>query len=239
MPGGTGSTAGEISAGRISLLRAVTAAGRADHDGGDQQDRGPGDGRHRRNTRGSRSSSSRVREVGSDRTITTNAAAGGAGRQARGDAGDSDRHGPSAAGSPDTIRGLEVGTGTGYNSALLSRRLGTENVVSIDLDPALVDLARTRLAALGHRPALATGDGALGLAGVKPARRPPRTARAQPAGGSSPSPATSSGCAAIENPLRYSGAFATHIDYDDARLPDTRRSSRNSCTNPTSASYSS
>ncbi|MGI9000693.1 MAG: methyltransferase domain-containing protein [Pseudonocardia sp.] len=63
----------------------------------------------------------------------------------------------------DPIRVLEVGTGTGYNTALLSRRLGAENVASIDLDPTLVDLARTRLTGLGHHPALAAGDGALGL----------------------------------------------------------------------------
>ncbi len=38
-------------------------------------------------------------------------------------------------GLTDTDRVLEIGTGTGYNAALLSRRVGDANVYSIDLDP--------------------------------------------------------------------------------------------------------
>jgi methyltransferase of ATP-grasp peptide maturase system len=59
---------------------------------------------------------------------------------------------------------LEIGTGTGYNAALLSHRLGAANVFSIDIEPDLVDLARTRLAELGYHPTLIAGDGAAGLA---------------------------------------------------------------------------
>jgi protein-L-isoaspartate O-methyltransferase len=47
-------------------------------------------------------------------------------------------------------RVLEVGTGTGYNTALLCHRLGDRNVYSIDIDPELVAAARTVLAGLGY-----------------------------------------------------------------------------------------
>ncbi|MEO7194936.1 MAG: methyltransferase domain-containing protein [Pseudonocardiaceae bacterium] len=64
----------------------------------------------------------------------------------------------------DGMRVLEVGTGTGYNAALLSHRLGDRNVVSIDIDPCLVDQAARRLAQLGHEPTVVAGDGAAGAA---------------------------------------------------------------------------
>lgn len=60
------------------------------------------------------------------------------------------------------MRVLEIGTGTGYNAALLCARLGDTNVTSIDIDPELVALARIRLADHGYRPHLVTGDGAAG-----------------------------------------------------------------------------
>jgi len=62
------------------------------------------------------------------------------------------------------MRVLEIGTGTGYNAALMSHRLGEVNVVSVDIDPDLVHQAEQRLAELGHRPTLVTGDGAAGAA---------------------------------------------------------------------------
>ncbi len=66
----------------------------------------------------------------------------------------------------DGHRVLEIGTGTGYNAALLCHRLGSENVVSIDIDidPALVASARNRLADLGHHSTLVAGDGTAGVA---------------------------------------------------------------------------
>lgn len=63
----------------------------------------------------------------------------------------------------DRHRVLEIGTGAGYNAALLSHRLGAERVFSVDVEPELVELARDRLAKLGYRPTLVAGDGAGGL----------------------------------------------------------------------------
>lgn len=63
---------------------------------------------------------------------------------------------------------LEIGTGTGYNAALLSHRLGSEAVTSIDIDPALVDAARDTLSSLGFTPTLVAGDGADGVASRAP-----------------------------------------------------------------------
>ncbi|MGH3633490.1 MAG: methyltransferase domain-containing protein [Mycobacterium sp.] len=57
---------------------------------------------------------------------------------------------------------LEIGTGSGYNAALLSHRLGQGRVFSIDLRPELVDAARKRLATMGYRPVLRAGDGSGG-----------------------------------------------------------------------------
>ncbi|MFE1963297.1 methyltransferase domain-containing protein [Streptomyces sp. NPDC059479] len=62
----------------------------------------------------------------------------------------------------DGHRVLEVGTGTGYNAALLCARLGDQLVHSVDIDPALVRAARERLASIGYVPQLAAADGQLG-----------------------------------------------------------------------------
>lgn len=62
----------------------------------------------------------------------------------------------------DGHRVLEVGTGTGYNTALLCHRLGAANVTSIDIDAGLVDRARERLATFGYLPYLAATDGTQG-----------------------------------------------------------------------------
>lgn len=61
-----------------------------------------------------------------------------------------------------TCRVLEIGTGSGYNAALLCGRLGSDQVTSVDIDPELVDLAAERLAANGYTPTLAAVDGAGG-----------------------------------------------------------------------------
>lgn len=59
-------------------------------------------------------------------------------------------------------RVLEIGAGTGYNAALLSRRAGDENVTTVDLDPEITESARVHLATAGFRPHVVTGDGAAG-----------------------------------------------------------------------------
>jgi len=68
----------------------------------------------------------------------------------------------------DGDRVLEIGTGTGYNAALLCARLGDGSVVSIDIHPDLVETARERLAHLGYTPALGTGDGMAGRPDAAP-----------------------------------------------------------------------
>ncbi|MER8116500.1 methyltransferase domain-containing protein [Streptomyces sp. SID8366] len=64
----------------------------------------------------------------------------------------------------DGERVLEVGAGTGYNAALLARRLGDDDLVtSVELEPEITESARTHLAAAGYRPVVVTGDGARGV----------------------------------------------------------------------------
>jgi protein-L-isoaspartate(D-aspartate) O-methyltransferase len=64
----------------------------------------------------------------------------------------------------DGHRVLEIGTGTGYNAALLCRRVGSSNVASLDIDAELVDAARRRLVSLDFHPVLTARDGATGWA---------------------------------------------------------------------------
>ncbi|HEX4224371.1 MAG TPA: methyltransferase domain-containing protein [Pseudonocardiaceae bacterium] len=57
---------------------------------------------------------------------------------------------------------LEIGTGTGWNTALLCEKLGQSAVVSVEIDPLVADAAATALAANGYHPTLIVADGALG-----------------------------------------------------------------------------
>ncbi len=58
---------------------------------------------------------------------------------------------------------LEIGTGTGYNAALLAHRLGAEHITSIEVDPDIAGQARQALSDTGYGEVRAvTGDGALG-----------------------------------------------------------------------------
>ncbi|MFD7285693.1 methyltransferase domain-containing protein [Streptomyces sp. NPDC059863] len=65
-------------------------------------------------------------------------------------------------------RVLEIGTGTGWNAALLSHRLGDENVVTVEVDEASARDARERLEAAGYRPTTVAGDGARGFPDAAP-----------------------------------------------------------------------
>ena len=57
----------------------------------------------------------------------------------------------------------EIGTGTGYNAALLAHRLGPANVTTVEVDAVLADHARQALAEAGYGGvSVITGDGALG-----------------------------------------------------------------------------
>ncbi|MFE9391672.1 protein-L-isoaspartate(D-aspartate) O-methyltransferase [Streptomyces sp. NPDC006784] len=53
------------------------------------------------------------------------------------------------------MRVLEIGTGTGYNAALLSHALGAEAVTTVDIDPALTAAAEEALHRVGYRPTVA------------------------------------------------------------------------------------
>ncbi|HEY4020863.1 MAG TPA: methyltransferase domain-containing protein [Pseudonocardiaceae bacterium] len=57
---------------------------------------------------------------------------------------------------------LEIGTGTGWNTALLCERLGDSAVVSVEIDPLVADAAAAALATNDYHPTLVVGDGALG-----------------------------------------------------------------------------
>ncbi|MFF2374798.1 methyltransferase domain-containing protein [Streptomyces xiamenensis] len=55
---------------------------------------------------------------------------------------------------------MEIGTGTGWNAALLAHRVGDDQVTTIDIDPDLTQLASARLAAAGFPGVrVVTGDG--------------------------------------------------------------------------------
>lgn len=59
-------------------------------------------------------------------------------------------------------RVLEIGTGTGWNSALLAARLGGNQVYTVEVDPDVADFARSNLAKVGQYPTVITGDGSAG-----------------------------------------------------------------------------
>lgn len=63
---------------------------------------------------------------------------------------------------------LEIGTGSGYNAALLCERVGSSNVTTIDVEHQLVETAAARLADCGYAPTVAVADGVYGY----PARAP-------------------------------------------------------------------
>jgi methyltransferase of ATP-grasp peptide maturase system len=68
----------------------------------------------------------------------------------------------------DGQRVLEVGTGTGYNAALLAARVGDENVTTIEVDPVVADAAGSALRDAGFHPTVVCGDGSLGYLPAAP-----------------------------------------------------------------------
>ncbi|MFE2346373.1 DUF6879 family protein [Kitasatospora cineracea] len=56
----------------------------------------------------------------------------------------------------------EIGTGTGWNAALLAHRLGSANVTTVEVDAATAAAARHRLARAGYAPVTVVGDGERG-----------------------------------------------------------------------------
>lgn len=57
------------------------------------------------------------------------------------------------------MRVLEIGTGTGWNAALLANRAGLANVTTIEVDPVVADTARDALRRFGLSVHVVTGDG--------------------------------------------------------------------------------
>lgn len=68
----------------------------------------------------------------------------------------------------DHHRVLEIGTGTGWTAALLSHRVGSRNVITVEVDKALADQADANLRAAGYCPRIVVGDGAIGWAAGAP-----------------------------------------------------------------------
>ncbi|BBA99796.1 putative methyltransferase [Actinacidiphila reveromycinica] len=68
----------------------------------------------------------------------------------------------------DGDRVLEVGTGTGWNAALLSHRLGDDRVTTVEVEPAVAAAARGALERAGYRPTVLSGDGRAGHAARAP-----------------------------------------------------------------------
>lgn len=60
------------------------------------------------------------------------------------------------------MRCLEIGTGPGWNAALLAARLGERNVVTVEVDAEVADLARANLRGAGVMPLVVTADGQAG-----------------------------------------------------------------------------
>lgn len=68
----------------------------------------------------------------------------------------------------DGDRVLEIGTGTGYSTALGCHRLGDQNLTSVEVDPAIAARAKTSLETAGFEPRLLVGDGLRGATAGAP-----------------------------------------------------------------------
>ena len=64
---------------------------------------------------------------------------------------------------------LEIGTGTGWNAALLCELVGdSDRVTTVEVDPALASRARTVLEDAGYRTRVVCGDGSEGFPALAP-----------------------------------------------------------------------
>lgn len=69
-------------------------------------------------------------------------------------------------------RVLEIGTGTGWNAALLARRLGADRITTVEIDPEVAEQARKALSAAGFGEVrVITGNGSDGYPGGAPYSR--------------------------------------------------------------------
>ncbi|MFC0843280.1 methyltransferase domain-containing protein [Streptomyces noboritoensis] len=66
---------------------------------------------------------------------------------------------------------LEIGTGTGYNAAWLSHRIGDHHVFSVELDRTVAAAAKENLKHAGFRPTVVVGNGRDGYPGGAPYSR--------------------------------------------------------------------
>ncbi|MGW0363328.1 protein-L-isoaspartate O-methyltransferase family protein [Streptomyces sp. NPDC002990] len=73
-------------------------------------------------------------------------------------------------------RVLEIGYGSGYHTALLCERVGSERVVAIEVDDELARTGASNLKATGYHPGLVVGDGLQGAPGGGPFDRVVNTA---------------------------------------------------------------
>jgi methyltransferase of ATP-grasp peptide maturase system len=62
----------------------------------------------------------------------------------------------------DGMNVLEIGTGTGYSTGLMSHRLGEDNVTTVEVDPAVSQRADAALEHAGYSTWTVIGDGLLG-----------------------------------------------------------------------------
>ncbi|MFE7119357.1 methyltransferase domain-containing protein [Streptomyces sp. NPDC057654] len=76
-------------------------------------------------------------------------------------------------------RVLEIGTGTGYNAALLAECVGGDQVVTVEIDPDLADQARATLRQTGYAPVVVCADGENGYPEGEPYDRIISTASVQ------------------------------------------------------------
>ncbi|MFD9567073.1 methyltransferase [Streptomyces sp. NPDC059994] len=69
------------------------------------------------------------------------------------------------------FKAIELGTGTGFNAALLCALLGQGTLTTVELDPVLAEQSERNLKAAGYAPTVVQGDAAKGCPGPAPYAR--------------------------------------------------------------------